>query len=96
YHELTALADHRPYVRNYRMEVLEEGNQVVFLRRVAPGGADRSYGVHVAELAGIPPGVIRRARQLLHGFEASAPSARAARRRVRDSAPPLQPALFDA
>lgn len=96
YHELTALADHHPHVRNYRMEVLEEGNRVVFLRRVVPGGADRSYGVHVAELAGMPPGVIRRARQLLRGFEGAGQNARAARRRVRDAAPPLQPALFDA
>jgi DNA mismatch repair protein MutS len=95
FHELTALADQRPYARNFRMEVLEEGGGVVFLRRVVPGGADRSYGVHVAELAGIPRPVIHRARQLLRGFEAAAPSARAAQRRLRDTVPPLQSALFD-
>jgi DNA mismatch repair protein MutS len=96
YHELTALAGQRPHVRNYRMEVLEEGNQIVFLRRVAPGGADRSYGVHVAELAGLPKSVIHRARQLLRGFEATTPEGRATRRRVQESATQLQLALFEA
>jgi DNA mismatch repair protein MutS len=96
YHELTALAGQRPHVRNYRMEVLEEGNQIVFLRRVAPGGADRSYGVHVAELAGLPKSVIHRARQLLRGFEATTPEGRATRRRIQESATQLQLALFEA
>jgi DNA mismatch repair protein MutS len=71
YHELTALADELPRVKNYRMEVLEEGDRVVFLYRVAPGGADRSYGLHVARLAGIPPEVVARARALLLELEAS-------------------------
>ena len=52
FHELTSLADHLPGVFCARMDVLEEGDRVVFLHRVVPGGADRSYGVHVAELAG--------------------------------------------
>jgi len=96
YHELTALAGQRPHVRNYRMEVVEEGNQVVFLRRVAPGGADRSYGVHVAELAGLPKSVVHRARQLLRGFEATTPGARTAKRRVLESTSQMQLNLFEA
>ncbi|MCO5221969.1 MAG: DNA mismatch repair protein MutS [Thermomicrobiales bacterium] len=61
YHELTELADILPRVRTYRMDVLEEGDRVVFLRQVVPGSADRSYGIHVAELAGIPKAIVRRA-----------------------------------
>ena len=65
YHELTALAERLPRVRNERVEVLEEGDSVRFLHRVVPGGADRSYGIHVAAVAGLPSGVIARARQVL-------------------------------
>ncbi len=69
YHELTELATAMPRLRNYRMDVLEEGNEVVFLRKVVPGGADKSYGIHVAELAGLPPAVIKRARSVLRTLE---------------------------
>jgi len=70
YHELTSLEEFLPRVKNFRMEVLEEGNDVVFLRKVVPGGADKSYGIHVAKLAGIPKSVIRRAQELLKELEA--------------------------
>ena len=73
YHELTALADRLPRVRNQRVEVLEEGDTVRFLHRVVPGGADRSYGIHVAALAGLPPAVIARARAVLGEFERQRP-----------------------
>ncbi len=69
YHELTALADLLPRVQNERMDVLEEGDRVVFLRRVVPGGADRSYGIHVASLAGMPRAVVRRAGEILADLE---------------------------
>lgn len=69
YHELTALAQQLPRVRNYRMDVLEEGGKVVFLRKVVPGGADRSYGIYVAKLAGAPRSVIHRAEELLEQLE---------------------------
>ncbi|MGE5619263.1 MAG: DNA mismatch repair protein MutS [Sphingomonadaceae bacterium] len=69
YHELTELEALLPRVRNLRMDVLEEGGRVVFLHRVVPGGADRSYGIHVAQLAGVPAPVIRRARQILCELE---------------------------
>jgi len=72
YHELTELEGLLPRVFNLRMEVLEEGDRVVFLHRVVPGGADRSYGIHVAQLAGVPAPVIRRARQILRLLESPA------------------------
>jgi DNA mismatch repair protein MutS len=73
YHELTALAERLPRVRNQRVEVLEEGDTVKFLHRVVPGGADRSYGIHVAALAGLPSGVIARARNVLGELERQRP-----------------------
>ncbi|MCC6943127.1 MAG: DNA mismatch repair protein MutS [Thermomicrobiales bacterium] len=72
YHELTELAEILPRVRTYRMDVLEEGDRVVFLRQVVPGSADRSYGIHVAELAGIPKAIVRRATEVLLELEANA------------------------
>jgi DNA mismatch repair protein MutS len=73
YHELTALAERLPRVRNERVEVLEEGDTVRFLHRVVPGGADRSYGIHVAAVAGLPSGVIARARHVLGELERQRP-----------------------
>ncbi len=73
YHELTALAERLPRVRNERVEVLEEGETVRFLHRVVSGGADRSYGIHVAALAGLPSGVVARARQVLAELERQRP-----------------------
>ena len=73
YHELTALADRLPRVCNQRVEVVEEGDRVTFLHRVVPGGADRSYGIHVAALAGLPASLIARARQVLAELERHRP-----------------------
>ena len=70
YHELTQLADLLPGVRNYCVAVTEEDGEVVFLHRIIPGGADKSYGVHVARLAGLPPGVVNRAWEVLAELEA--------------------------
>ncbi len=69
YHELTELAGVLPRVRNYNVAVAEEDGHIVFLRRIVPGGADRSYGIHVAELAGMPPTVVRRADEVLETLE---------------------------
>jgi DNA mismatch repair protein MutS len=69
YHELTALEQVLPRVRALRMDVLEEGDQVIFLRQVVPGGADRSYGIHVAQLAGLPRAIVRRASEILEDLE---------------------------
>ena len=73
YHELTALAQRLPRLRNFRMEVREEGERVIFLHQVVEGGADRSYGIHVAELAGLPRQVVVRARQVLNDLEGQRP-----------------------
>lgn len=70
YHELTQLADNLVAVRNYNVQVREVGDQVLFLHRLQPGGADRSYGIEVGRLAGLPPAVIKRATELLRLLEA--------------------------
>ncbi len=69
YHELTQLADEFVSVRNYNVEVRESGERILFLHRLKPGGADRSYGIEVGRLAGLPKPVIARARALLKLLE---------------------------
>lgn len=69
FHELAELEGTLPRVKNSRVDVLEEQGNVVFLHKVVPGGADRSYGVNVAKLAGLPRPVLRRAEQVLHELE---------------------------
>ena len=69
YHEMTELAATAPGIANFTMAVREWEGRVVFLRKVVPGGADRSYGIHVAELAGIPAPVISRAKEILANLE---------------------------
>ena len=70
YHELTQLADSLVAVRNYNVQVREVGDQVLFLHRLQPGGADRSYGIEVGRLAGLPAAVLVRAKELLGLLEA--------------------------
>jgi len=70
YHELVDLERYLPRVRNYNVAVAEEENDVVFLHKIVPGGADRSYGIHVARLAGVPQPVLERASQILTTLEA--------------------------
>ncbi len=69
YHELTQLADLLPGARNMNVVVREVGEDIVFLRRLEPGGADRSYGIQVARLAGLPKEVVRRAKEILAELE---------------------------
>jgi DNA mismatch repair protein MutS len=69
YHELTQLAEEFPSVRNLNVAVQEVGERILFLHRLMPGGADRSYGIEVGRLAGLPAAVIRRARELLRVLE---------------------------
>jgi len=69
YHELTELPNILPRTRNFNVAVSEDGEHIVFLHKVVPGGADRSYGVHVAQLAGMPRAVVERARELLNHLE---------------------------
>jgi DNA mismatch repair protein MutS len=58
-----------PRVRNYNVAVAEEGEELVFLRKIVPGGADRSYGIHVARLAGVPKSILKRAEDILRELE---------------------------
>jgi DNA mismatch repair protein MutS len=69
YHELTQLADLLPGVRNYNVAVTEADNKVVFLHKIVPGGADKSYGIHVGQLAGLPAPVIQRANEIMAELE---------------------------
>ncbi|HET8761451.1 MAG TPA: DNA mismatch repair protein MutS, partial [Nitrospiria bacterium] len=89
YHELTTLAESLPGLANYKAAVREWNDEIVFMRKIVAGGADRSYGIQVARLAGLPASVIRRAREILNELER--PGSR--------PAPPLadgQPDLFAA
>ena len=69
YHELTELEERLDRVRNYNVQVREEGSRVVFLHRLAPGPCDRSYGIHVARMAGMPDPVVARAEEILAQLE---------------------------
>ena len=73
YHELTDLARIYPEVVNYQVAVRDEGSRIIFLHRITAGGTDRSYGIHVAQLAGIPQDVITRATEILERLEKDAP-----------------------
>ena len=95
YHELTELAGTLPGVRNFTVAVTEEDGDVVFLHRIVPGGADKSYGVHVARLAGLPQGVVNRAWEVLADLEDTHNSKRKSGRRRSPKAADLQMPLFD-
>ena len=69
YHELTKLADTLPGVRNYNVSVTETNGDVIFLHKIVEGAADRSYGIHVARIAGLPKPVINRANEILSQLE---------------------------
>ena len=69
YHELTSLEQELPGVKNYNVAVHARGEDIVFLRKIVPGGADRSYGIEVAKLAGLPETVLKRAREILQELE---------------------------
>jgi DNA mismatch repair protein MutS len=96
YHELTQLADNLEAVRNYNVQVREIGDQVLFLHRLQPGGADRSYGIEVGRLAGLPTPVIDRAKELLRLLEAEQIVPRAKRASGQSATTDDQLALFGA
>ncbi len=79
YHELTVLSAKLPALGNYTVRVREWQNEVIFLHQVVPGAADRSYGIQVARLAGLPPAVLERAEAVLHGLEQGEASSAAVR-----------------
>ncbi len=87
YHELTEMADFLPRVRNFNVAVVEERGKVIFLYKIVPGGVDRSYGIHVAQLAGLPRSVVQRAQAVLAELEDSykTPAKRSAPSRCREA-----------
>lgn len=86
YHELTELEGTLPGVNNYCISVKEQGDDIVFLRKIVKGGADKSYGIQVAKLAGVPDSVLNRAKQLVVELSNADISAKA-----KDIAAGLQP-----
>jgi DNA mismatch repair protein MutS len=96
YHELVELANFLPRVRNYNIAVSDEGGKVTFLRKIIPGGADRSYGIHVAQLAGLPKAVVHRAEEVMSELERddNLKVVRNARPRSKEKTPSEQIPLF--
>ena len=92
YHELTELADLLPGVKNVHVSVREAGHEIVFLRRVEPGSADKSYGIEVARLAGLPHHIVERAREILRRHEQS--EHQLSEELSPGATPPEQQALF--
>ena len=68
---MNELAKQHPTVHNFRVAVKEQGDQIIWLRKLVPGGTDRSYGIQVARMAGIPPEVVERAKDVLRSLEKS-------------------------
>jgi len=89
YHELTQLPGILPNIKNYNVAVSEVDNNVIFLHRIVPGGAEKSFGIHVAQMAGIPAPVIARANEILIQLENQA-----RRLELKDEARPAQMTLF--
>jgi DNA mismatch repair protein MutS len=104
YHELTELAGRLPRLKNFNVAVREWNDQIVFLRKIVEGGTDKSYGIQVARLAGVPKPVLERAKEILHNLEASelTPEGtvrqqarhRAEREKLQKLAPPPQLDMF--
>ena len=100
YHELTDLAVTKTGVRNYNVLITEQGERISFMRKIVPGAADKSYGIHVARLAGLPRDVIRRAGEVLANLEnneyeeeGKPKLAQSKRKKPKDN--PDQPLLFN-
>ena len=98
YHELIELEQLDPGIKNYSVAVKEKGKEVVFLRRIVPGGTDKSYGIHVARLAGLPEKVVKRADELLEEYTAQGtavkPAAPAPAKAPAPKEEDFQPSLF--
>ena len=95
YHELNELADHFARIRNFKVDVREYGDRVVFLHKVAPGFADHSYGIHVAKMAGLPEEVTERAKSILKNLEGSELSVHGAPPGGRPGEGEVQMTLFE-
>jgi len=95
YHELVELASFLPRVKNFNVAVTEEEGKVIFLRKVVPGGADKSYGIHVAQLAGMPASVVHRAQEVLAGLESQPRQKQPKAVRPKKESPPQLPLFGD-
>ena len=100
YHEMVELAGYLPRVKNFNVAVREEGQEVIFLYKIVPGGVDRSYGIHVAQMAGLPRSVVHRAREVLEDLEGDSRTAKPLSKKRRKEAaqqlsflPPKSPLL---
>ncbi len=94
YHELTELEGYLPRVKNYNVAVVEQGDHVVFLHKIVRGGADKSYGIHVAQLAGVPQPVVNRAQEILKELETGDWRLETRDGRREENAAPIQLRLF--
>jgi DNA mismatch repair protein MutS len=104
YHELSELAARLPRLKNFNVAVREWHDQIVFLRKIVEGGTDKSYGIQVARLAGVPKSVLARAKEILGNLEESELTPEGTvrqssrrqqdRNRLRELAPPPQMDLF--
>ncbi len=95
YHELVELASFLPRVKNFNIAVTEEGGKVIFLRKIVPGGVDKSYGIHVGQLAGLPKSVVHRANEVLTDLEeGSSKARRTAKGQQRKKEPAQQLSFF--
>jgi DNA mismatch repair protein MutS len=95
YHHLNELETLLPGVRNLRVTVKEQGDEIVFLHKIVAGGTDRSYGIQVARLAGLPDEVVERAREVLHTLEGQDLAVGPSSETVRQIAAPVQMQLFE-
>ena len=92
---MVELANFLPRVKNFNVAVTEEGGRVVFLRKIVPGGVDKSYGIHVAQLAGLPKSVVHRAHEVLEELEGDSHLTKGlARGRRRKKEPAQQLSFF--
>jgi DNA mismatch repair protein MutS len=89
YHEMVALAAYLPRVKNFNVAVIEEAGRVIFLHKIVPGGVDKSYGIHVAQLAGLPKAVLHRAREVLEELETNSSQARPLKKSEKEEQIPL-------
>ncbi len=90
YHEMVELAGYLPRVKNFNVAVHEEAGEVIFLYKIVPGGVDRSYGIHVAQLAGLPRSVVHRAREVLEDLEGDSRTAKPlSKKRCKETAQQL-------
>jgi DNA mismatch repair protein MutS len=92
YHEMVALAAYLPRVKNFNVSVIEDAGKVIFLHKIVPGGVDKSYGIHVAQLAGLPRPVLHRAREVLAELETDNNNVKPAKKKPQE--PAAQISLF--